>query len=107
MRRKSYHKLNVTLIHNLRKKIEELRVSEEKFRSIFENAIEGILVADAKTRKFVFANPQICTLTGYSKKELLKIGVEDIHPQKDLPHVLSEFTKQLKRKKRFLKTYLF
>jgi PAS domain S-box-containing protein len=82
-----------------RKKAEEkLDESEKKFKSIFEGARDGILAADAKTKKFVLANPRICEITGYSEKELLRLGVEDIHPEKDLPYVIDAFTKQLQRK---------
>jgi PAS domain S-box-containing protein len=48
-----------------------LQESEEKLRMIFEGASDGILVADSKTKSFVFANPRICEITGYSLKELL------------------------------------
>jgi len=77
---------------------EKLEESEKKFKSIFEGARDGILAADAKTKKFVLANPRILELTGYSEKELLRLGVEDIHPEKDLPYVIDAFTKQLQRK---------
>ncbi len=96
--KKNYAKLNVTLVHNLKKKIEELKESENKFRSIFENAIDGILAADAKTKKFVFANPQIYKLTGYNEKELFQLEVGDIHPKKNLPYVIDQFTKQVQGK---------
>jgi PAS domain S-box-containing protein len=82
-----------------RKKAEkELKESETKFKTIFENANDGILVADAKTKKFIFANPKICELTGYSLKELLNLSVGEIHLKKDLPYVIEQFTKQLQRK---------
>ncbi len=42
-----------------RKKTEKmLQESEERFRAIFEGANDGILAADAKTRRFSFANPE-------------------------------------------------
>ena len=72
--------------------------SEDKFRAIFEGVNDGILVADAKTRKFILANSRICEITGYSQEELLKLSVNDIHLKKDLPRVISEFTKLLQRK---------
>ena len=82
-----------------RKKAEEkLKESENKFRLVFEGATDGILAADAKTGKFVFANLRICEITGYSEKELLRLRVEDIHPKKDLAYVADTFTKQLQRK---------
>jgi len=77
---------------------EKIKESEEKFRAIFENAGEGILIADAKTKKFAFANPRICKILGYKEKELLKLKVDDIHPKKDLPHVMMQFKKQLQKK---------
>jgi len=80
------------------KKAEKLlREGEEKFRTIFEKSTDGIMAADAKTKKFVFANKKMTELTGYSEKELLKLGVMSIHPKKDLHYVIDQFTKQLKR----------
>ncbi len=67
----------------------------EKFQIIFEKAGDGILAADIKTKRFIFANPKICEITGYSENELLKMGVEDIHPKKDLPYILEQFQKQI------------
>jgi PAS domain S-box-containing protein len=73
--------------------IEKFRESEETYKIIFEGATDGILVADVKTKRFVLANPKICEIIGYSLKELLKLGVADIHPEKDLSHALDEFAK--------------
>jgi len=98
MSSKSYEKLNLTLIHNLRKKIEELKSSENRFKTIFENARDGILAVDIKTKKFVFANPEICKLTGYTEKELLQLNMNNIHPKKDLPYIIDQFTKQMQGK---------
>jgi PAS domain S-box-containing protein len=82
-----------------RKKVEKtLQESEERFRAIFEGANDGILVADVKTKRFFFANPRICEITGYSLEELLKLGVGDIHPKKDLPYVIDSFVKQMQGK---------
>ncbi len=82
-----------------RKKAEKaLQESEEKLRTIFEGASDGIIVADSKTKRFVFANPRICEITGYSLEELLQLNVSDIHPEKDLPYVTDQFTKQMQEK---------
>jgi PAS domain S-box-containing protein len=81
------------------KKAEEtLKESEETFRSIFENAGDGILVADLKNRKFVMVNKKICKMLGYGRKELLKLDVSRIHPKKDLPTVIRAFKLQAQRK---------
>ena len=71
-----------------------LRESEERFRNIFANAIDGILLADAETRKFVMGNPAIERMLGYTGEELLRLGVEDIHPAESLTDVLEGFRKQ-------------
>lgn len=76
---------------------EELE-SEEKYKTIFEGANDGILIADIKTKKLILANPRICKITGYSLKDMLKIDVNKIHPKKDLPYVLDQFKKQAQGK---------
>ncbi|MFH1116124.1 MAG: PAS domain S-box protein [Pseudomonadota bacterium] len=70
-----------------------LKKSEEKFRTIFEGARDGIFGVDVHTRKAVLASPGMCTLTGYGSQELLELGVDDIHPVEDLPFVLDQFHK--------------
>ncbi|MFC1453247.1 PAS domain S-box protein, partial [Verrucomicrobiota bacterium] len=76
---------------------EALRASEERFRLIFENSNDGILVADATTRRFLFGNQGICRMLGYTPGELMKLGVDEIHPQKDLPTVTKAFEKQARK----------
>ena len=78
-----------------------LRDSEAELRAIFEGASEGILVADSKTKRFVFANMEMCKITGYSLQELLKLSLKDIHPEKDMHYVNDQFTKQLQGKNTF------
>jgi PAS domain S-box-containing protein len=77
---------------------EEIRRAEEKFRTIFEGSTEGIVAADAKTQKFIFVNPRICEITGYSLKELLKLSLPDLNREKDLPNAIEQFTKSLQGK---------
>jgi PAS domain S-box-containing protein len=78
-----------------RKKAEEtLRISENKYRTLFEKATEGILIADIETKKFKYANPAICTMLGYGQEELAKMSVADIHPKTSLEHVIAEFSAQ-------------
>ncbi len=50
----------------------ELRESEEKFRSLIENAPFGILIVGFR-RRIEYFNPQFKTIFGYSKKELYNI----------------------------------
>jgi PAS domain S-box-containing protein len=83
---------------------EELRESEERFRNIFNHAVEGILIADISTQKFLYANPAICTMLGYSAQELTSMGMSDIHPEKDLAHVQEEFMVQARGEKTLAKS---
>lgn len=69
---------------------------ENKFESIFNNARDGILLADTKTKKFISANKRICNMLGYTYEELMKLGVEYIHPKKELEFVKSQFERQAK-----------
>jgi PAS domain S-box-containing protein len=83
-----------------RKKAEEkLKESEERYRTLFENSAEGILVANIETKQFLYANPAICNMLGYSKEELTQMSVSDIHPKKFLKHVISEFEAQARGEK--------
>jgi PAS domain S-box-containing protein len=75
---------------------EELQESEDKFRSIFEGALDGILLADADTKKFVIGNPMIYRMLGYSPEETTALGISDIHTERDLPHVTEQFEKLLR-----------
>ena len=78
--------------------IKKLKESEEMYESIFEESPDGILIVDVKTKKFLLANHKICKITGYPLKELLELDVNKIHPKKDLPYVIDQFTKQFQGK---------
>ncbi len=72
--------------------------SEEMFRAVFEGATDGILAADIKTKRLVFANPRICEITGYPLRELLRLDMHAIYPKRDLPYVTGQFAKQIQGK---------
>ena len=73
--------------------------SEKRYRDLFECASEGILVADSETKKFVYANPALCKMLGYSEEELQIMGVDDVHRKEDIDFVISEFEAQAKDEK--------
>jgi PAS domain S-box-containing protein len=59
---------------------EKLRVSEVRYRRLFEAAHDGILVIDPRTRKIIDANPFMTYMLGYPPdqligKELFEIGL--------------------------------
>ena len=65
-----------------RKQAEELlRQSEERYRSIFDQAAVGFVNANSKG-ELLDVNPYFCKMLGYSRAELLKKTVIDItHPE--------------------------
>jgi len=81
-----------------RKKLEDaLKNSEANFRAIFDHANDGIILADEETKKFYIGNNTASQMLGYSLEEIKNLGVTDIHPKEDLPYVLGEFEKQVRR----------
>jgi len=61
-----------------------LRVSELRYRRLFETAKDGILILDAKTGKITDANPFLILLLGYSLDELIGVQLWEIDPFKDI-----------------------
>jgi PAS domain S-box-containing protein len=76
---------------SLKQKIKELEQSGSTCKALFAGAAEGILAADLQTKKFVYANPALCKMFGYTEEEILRLGVEDIHPKNSLEQVIAEF----------------
>jgi PAS domain S-box-containing protein len=61
-----------------RKQAEDnLRQSEASFRSLVEQAPEGILISTLEGN-YVEANPVACGLVGYSRAELLRMNIRDL-----------------------------
>ncbi|WP_462318992.1 response regulator, partial [Marinilabilia sp.] len=54
-----------------------LEESEKKFRNIFNQSRDGIVISD-KHGFFVEANPIALTTLGYTKEEIQKIGIGDV-----------------------------
>jgi len=81
---------------DLNKNAEQIIEKEEKFRAIFDNAPDGILIADLESKKFYMANKAICQMLGYGLEEIKNLGVMNIHPEKDLPYVIDQFERQIK-----------
>jgi PAS domain S-box-containing protein len=77
-----------------RKRAEEtLRESEERFRTIFENSSDGILVVDDETKQIFFGNETISRMLQYDLDQLKSLTIQAIHPPEDWSHVLEQFEK--------------
>ena len=80
-----------------RKKAEDdLRESELRFRTIFESNTDGLIALCIEDKKFIMCNQMICRMLGYREDELLRLGIEDIHKEDVLPHVIEQFERQVK-----------
>ena len=73
----------------------ELRESEQRFRAIFDNATDGIFLAEPESKKFYTGNDMICQMLGYRPEEIKNLKIEDIHPKEHLPYVVGQFEKQV------------
>lgn len=65
--------------------------AETRFRDIFENATDAMLLADISSRRFILSNDNFCTMLGYSKQEILNLSIRDIHPEDSLFSVTMAF----------------
>jgi PAS domain S-box-containing protein len=65
--------------------------NEERYRSLFEGAAEGIVIADLKTKKILHVNPALCTMLGFSEKELSTLRFRDIYPRENRDYIMEEF----------------
>jgi PAS domain S-box-containing protein len=57
--------------------INTLKQSEEKYRTLIEQASDGIFIAD-KTGRYTDVNESGCRTMGYSKEELLQLEIKDL-----------------------------
>lgn len=75
---------------NERKQMEEaLRDSEEKFRNLFENAKDAVILVDVQTGTIVDVNPAGCKLLGLPKDKIIGMHQSQIHP----PELVEEYKK--------------
>ena len=57
---------------------EKLKISESRYRSLFESAKDGILVLDSENGNIVEINPYLIDMLGYTKNELLKKAIWEV-----------------------------
>jgi PAS domain S-box-containing protein len=65
-----------------------------RYKALFENATEGILVAEIESGRLVYANAAALRIVGYGEGELLGLQVRDLHPEIDRAHCLREFAER-------------
>ncbi|KAA3618591.1 MAG: PAS domain S-box protein [Calditrichaeota bacterium] len=62
------------------KELKKLRESEEKYRKKIEQAMDAIIDVDPETGAIISVNERVSEVTGFSKKELLKKKIWQLHP---------------------------
>ena len=63
---------------------EALKISETRYRRLFESAKDGILLLDTETGQITDVNPHLMVMLGYSREEFLGKRLWDIGPFKDI-----------------------
>lgn len=75
---------------NLVEAIKRAERSESILKALFDNAIDGILLADIESKKLSSMNRAFREMLGYTDPDV-ELSVYDIHPEEKLPYVLSQF----------------
>jgi PAS domain S-box-containing protein len=64
---------------------------EKHYKEVFDLITEGVLITDAESGRYLYANPAICKMLGYTYNELSSMTVADIHPKYEQPFLLPGF----------------
>lgn len=70
-------------------------LSEKTFKTIFNNAVDGVLVFDVNRSRIFLANKIFCKMIGYEEEELKNLTINDLHRQEDISFVMERFTRQI------------
>jgi formate hydrogenlyase transcriptional activator len=70
-------------ITDRKRSVEALKISETRYRRLFESARDGILILDALTGQISDVNPFLVEMLGYSHEELLGKKLWEIGPFKN------------------------
>lgn len=67
----------------------DLRMSEQRLRLLFEQAVDGIFITDASGR-YVNVNSAGCQMLGYTRDELTRMSIADVVAPDDLARIAPE-----------------
>ncbi|HOP27993.1 MAG TPA: response regulator [Spirochaetota bacterium] len=97
--RKSYYTQLQDQVDNLERSREDLveaikraETSENLLRALFDNTIDGIVLADVESKKLTTMNRAMLSLLGTDDPEA-DLYVDDIHPEDKLPYVHTQFSR--------------
>jgi PAS domain S-box-containing protein len=78
----------VTDITEIKRAEEAQRATEARYRTLFDYAPDGFIMADAGNT-YIDANPSFCQMLGYSHDELIGLNSSHIVTEKEIPNVKS------------------
>jgi PAS domain S-box-containing protein len=64
--------------------------SYEELQAIYDGMVDGVLITDSETKRFVRANAAVCHMLGYTQDEVLGMSIKDIHPGEVFPAILEQ-----------------
>lgn len=68
-----------------RRRVQEaLRVSEGRYRTLFDNAVDAIFIIDVETRKILDVNQVASNALGYSHEQLLHMTIDDLYSPQEM-----------------------
>ncbi len=65
--------------------------SEKRFRTLFEGAVEGMIVADLSSGRIRFANRSAERMFGYTEGGMVGINIRELHPEEVHQQVMTAF----------------
>jgi PAS domain S-box-containing protein len=71
-----------------------LKESENRFKVLFDDAPDAMLLADPITKKIIDANNAACILFGRTKTALLNLYQYELHPPQDIDYSKQSFNQQ-------------
>ena len=91
---KELNALNEQLEEKVIERTQQLEASVRSFRTLAENASDGILILNEKGEN-IYVNKRTSEITGFSMDELLNIGIKDIIHPDELPAAMEICRKRL------------
>ncbi len=76
----------VTDITEIKRAEETQRATEARYRTLFDYAPNGIVIADPRSY-YLDANASICEMLGYTRAELIGLHASDIVARTEIPHI--------------------
>jgi PAS domain S-box-containing protein len=77
----------------------DLEKSEDRYRSLVENTMEGYFICDIPSGRFLFLNERSCDIYGYTLQEGLKLTIWDVISSEDHERVQKRIQARLEGKK--------